>query len=171
MVTAGHVAAAMGLSNQKWTQVEILDGQSTQSIDVRIMRLAGAHAEKIAVLELRTAFPGAQGLQIRIEPLAPEERVVSLAYPGNRLRFVGGQFVSMAMATSSRARRCLRCTTETTGSSLIMALQARRYWIARAAWLRSSATSSPKHCSFRRARYGSQQLGEAPTSFLCQVRS
>jgi hypothetical protein len=45
------------------------------------------------VLELRTAFSGAQGLRIRMEPLAPEERVVSLAYPSNRLRFAGGRFV------------------------------------------------------------------------------
>ena len=57
------------------------------------LRVVGAHAEKIAMLELQTPFPGAQSLQIRIEPLAPEERVISLAYPGNRLRFAGGRFV------------------------------------------------------------------------------
>jgi S1-C subfamily serine protease len=28
-----------------------------------------------------------------MEPVAPEEQVVSAAYPGNRLRFVGGRFV------------------------------------------------------------------------------
>jgi hypothetical protein len=53
----------------------------------------GAHAERIAVLELETPFAGSQSLQIRIEPLAAEERVVSLAYPSNRLRFAGGRFV------------------------------------------------------------------------------
>jgi hypothetical protein len=93
MVTAGHVATAMNLSNQKWTPVEIRDGHGTQSIAVRVVRVVGAHAEKIAMLELQTPFPGAQSLQIRIEPLAPEERVVSLAYPGNRLRFAHGRFV------------------------------------------------------------------------------
>ena len=93
MVTVEHVAAAMGLSDQNWKQVEILEGENKQSIDVRILRLAGSHSEKIAVLELRTAFSGAQALQIRMEPLASEERVVSLAYPDNRLRFVGGRFV------------------------------------------------------------------------------
>ena len=81
MVTVEHVAAAMGLSDRNWKQVEVLEGENKQSIDVRILRLAGSHSEKIAVLELRTAFSGAQGLQIRMEPLAPEERVVSLAYP------------------------------------------------------------------------------------------
>ena len=93
MLTAGHVAAAMNLSNQKWTPVEILDGHGTQSIAVRVVRVVGVHAEKIAMLELQTPFPGVQSLQIRIEPLAPEERVISLAYPGNRLRFAGGRFV------------------------------------------------------------------------------
>ena len=28
-----------------------------------------------------------------MQPLAPEERVLSLAYPGNRLRFASGRFV------------------------------------------------------------------------------
>jgi hypothetical protein len=93
MVTAGHVATAMNLSNQKWTPVEILDGHGAQSIAVRVIRVVGAHAEKIAMLELQTPFPGVQSLQIRIEPLAPEERVMSLAYPGNRLRFARGRFV------------------------------------------------------------------------------
>ena len=92
MVTVEHVATAMGLSNQSWKRVDILEGENKQSIDVRILRLAGSHSEKIAVLELRTAFSGARGLQIRLEPLAPEERIVSLAYPGSRLRLVGGQF-------------------------------------------------------------------------------
>ena len=83
----------MDLSDQNWKQVDILEGENKQSIDVRILRLAGSHSEKIAVLELRTAFSGAQGLRVRMEPLAAEERVVSLAYPGNRLRFAGGRFV------------------------------------------------------------------------------
>ena len=93
MITVEHVAVAMGLSDQHWKQVEVLEEENKQTIEVRILRLAGSHSEKIAVLELRTAFSGAQGLRIRTEPLAPEERVVSLAYPGNRLRFVGGRFV------------------------------------------------------------------------------
>ena len=93
MVTVEHVATAMGLSDQNWKKVEILEGENTQTIEVRMLRLAGSHSEKIAVLELRTAFSGAQGLQIRMEPLASEEQVVTLAYPGNRQRFVGGRFV------------------------------------------------------------------------------
>jgi Trypsin-like peptidase domain len=93
LVTVEHVAAAMGLSDQNWKQVEALEGENKQTIDVRILRLAGSYSEKIAVLELRAAFPGARGLQTRIEPVAPEERVVSVAYPSSRLRFVGGRFV------------------------------------------------------------------------------
>ena len=77
----------IGNKSRFWT------GENTQTIDVRLLRLAGSHSEKIAVLELRTAFSGAQGLQIRMEPLASEEQVVTLAYPGNRRRFVGGRFV------------------------------------------------------------------------------
>jgi hypothetical protein len=92
IVTVEHVATAMDLGPD-WKQVDILEGENKQSVDVRIQRLAGSHSEKIAVLELRTAFSGAQGLRIRMEPLAPEERVVSLAYPGSRLRRVGGRFV------------------------------------------------------------------------------
>jgi hypothetical protein len=55
--------------------------------------VVGEHAERIALLELQTPFARAQSLQIRVEPLAPEARVVTLAYPGNRLRFAGGRFV------------------------------------------------------------------------------
>ena len=93
MVTVEHVAAAMGLADRNWRQVEILDGENRQTIDVRLVRLAGSHSEKIALLELRTAFSGAQGLQIRTETLSSEEQVVALAYPDNRQRFVGGRFV------------------------------------------------------------------------------
>jgi Trypsin-like peptidase domain len=93
IVTVAHVAAAMRLSDRDWKQVEILEGDNKHTLGLRILRLAGSHSEKIAVLELQTAFSGAQGLRIRMEPLRPEERVVSLAYPGSRLRFVGGRFV------------------------------------------------------------------------------
>jgi hypothetical protein len=93
MVTAEHVATAMRLSDEEWKQVEILEGANKRSISVRIQRLAGSHAEKIAVLELRAAYPTAQSLQVRIEPLVAEEQIVSLAYPGSRLRFAAGRFV------------------------------------------------------------------------------
>ena len=93
MVTAEHVAAAMRLSDGNWSRVEIAGGESQRSFAVRVVRVAGVHTDRIAVLELQTPFLEAQSLQIRIEPLAPEERVVSLAYPSNRLRFAGGRFV------------------------------------------------------------------------------
>ena len=93
MVTAEHVAGAMRLTDDDWKQVEISEGENKQSIAVRILRTAGSGAERISVLELRAAYAGAQALQVRTEPLAAEERVVSLAYPGNRLRFATGRFV------------------------------------------------------------------------------
>jgi hypothetical protein len=93
MLTAAHVAEAMHLSERDWTQVEIRDGNNTQLIPVRIERFAGSHSEKIALLELKTSFSNAQVLPIRTAPLAPDEPVVSLAYPNDRLRFAGGRFV------------------------------------------------------------------------------
>ena len=93
LVTVEHVAAAMNLSDQSWKQVEIRSGEDRQLMPARIRRLVGSFAEKIAVLELPTAFPGAQVFALRMEPLVPEEPVVSLAYPGDRLRVAGGRFV------------------------------------------------------------------------------
>jgi Trypsin-like peptidase domain len=93
VLTAAHVAEAMHLTERDWMQVEFQDGGSTQSIPVRLARLAGTHSEKIAFLELRTPFPNAQILQVRTEPLVTDERVVSLGFPYGRLRFAGGRFV------------------------------------------------------------------------------
>ena len=90
--TAAHVAEAMQLSAQEWKDIEMRDGESKRSVAARIHYLAGLHAEKIAVLELRTAIPDAVVLQRRAEPLVPEESVVSLAYPNSQLRIAGGRF-------------------------------------------------------------------------------
>jgi len=93
MVTAEHVASAMKLSEQDWKPVELVQGESTQSVSVRVRCVEGSGAERIAVLELSAAYAGAQVLPVRMESAAAEERVVSLAYPGNRLRFAAGRFV------------------------------------------------------------------------------
>lgn len=93
IVTAEHVAAGMRLSAQDWKTLEIQDGDVSWSIAARIQRLAGFQAEKLAVLELQTDVSGAKGVATRIEPLAPEERVVTLGYPRSRPRPVGGRFV------------------------------------------------------------------------------
>jgi hypothetical protein len=74
-------------------ELEIRKGEDKQSIRARIQRVVGSHAQKIAVLELQTPFIGAPGFPIRTEPLAPEETVVSLAYPEGRRRVAGGRFV------------------------------------------------------------------------------
>lgn len=93
IVTAAHVASAMKLSSQEWKSLKLEDGADGQSISVRIGRLAGGYAEKLAVLELQTAVSTARSVAIRISPLAPEDRVVTLAYPNQRLRAVAGRFV------------------------------------------------------------------------------
>jgi len=93
IVTAGHVASGMKLSTQEWKSLKLEDGADSQLISVRIGRLAGGHAEKLAVLELQTAVSTARSVAIRISPLAPEDRVVTLAYPNERLRTVAGRFV------------------------------------------------------------------------------
>ena len=153
MVTAEHVAAAMRLSGGSWSRVGITGGENQRSFGVRVVRVAGAHTERIAVLELQTPFLEAESLPIRVEPLAPDERVVSLATPAIVCVSPTGASWS-TMATSSPARRCSRCTTEMTDSCSITARPARRCLIARAAWLRLSATSSRKQCSSCRTRCG-----------------
>jgi hypothetical protein len=93
MATVEHVTAAMGLSDQDWKHVEIGSGPSRQSILSRIRYVVGSSAHRIVVIDLQTAFSGVQGLRLRLEPLVPEERVVSVAYPGGDLRVAGGRFV------------------------------------------------------------------------------
>jgi hypothetical protein len=90
MVTVEHVVAAMRLSDQNWKEIEIRKEENKQSIPARIRHLAGSYAEKIALLELRIAVSDAQAFQLRMEPLVPEEPVLSVAYPGDGLRAAGG---------------------------------------------------------------------------------
>lgn len=68
-------------------------GEKNSSVPARVVNLAGVGQEKIAVLELQTAFPDPVTLKIRFEPLVPEEELVSLAYPGGALRTATGRFV------------------------------------------------------------------------------
>jgi hypothetical protein len=94
MVTVAHVALSMHLSAQDWKDIEIRVRENKQSIPVRLLRLLGdASSERIAVLELKMPFPGVQSLQIRTEPLVTNERVMSVAYPGDRLRVADGRFM------------------------------------------------------------------------------
>jgi len=93
IVTAGHVAEAMHLSEQTWKQIEIAQAETVQPVYVRVQRLAGFGTEKVAVLELRPGLPDAQVFQIRTKPLLPGERVISLAYPSSTLRFAQGRFI------------------------------------------------------------------------------
>jgi hypothetical protein len=93
LVTVEHVATAMGLSTPSWKLLTIQNGADNQSIFVRIQRLTGGRAEKLAVIELQTAVSTAQSLVIRRSPLAPEDRVMTLAYPNQQPRSAGGRFV------------------------------------------------------------------------------
>jgi len=93
IVTAEHVSTAMTLSARDWKPIEVGDGDTSQFIAARIRRLAGAEPEKLAIIELQSAFPHARTVSIRREPLAPEEQVMTIAYPAGRPRVVGGRFV------------------------------------------------------------------------------
>jgi hypothetical protein len=92
LVTAAHVTEAMRFSKRDWTMIELRESAGQATVPSRILRTAGSHAEKIAVLELKVAIPGAVTLPVRMQPLRAEERLVSLAYPNGRLRFAGGRF-------------------------------------------------------------------------------
>ena len=83
----------MGLSTQDWKPLDIKDGADSQLISARIRRWVGGGTEKLAVLELQTAISAARSVAIRMAPLVPEDRVVTLAYPNQSPRFVSGRFV------------------------------------------------------------------------------
>ncbi|MBV8916946.1 S1 family peptidase [Bradyrhizobium sp.] len=93
IVTAEHVTAGMKLSTEAWKPLEIMDGDRSQFISARIQRLAGAQAERLAVIELERAASDARSIAIRKEPLSPEEELITLAYPAGHLQLVGGRFV------------------------------------------------------------------------------
>lgn len=91
-VTAAHVADAMHLSAQDWKELEFRERETRMLILTRVLRFEGSYSERMAVLELSTAFPSATSLSVRTEPLVPDERVVSIAYPNSHLRFAEGRF-------------------------------------------------------------------------------
>src|SRR5262249_15370530 len=93
IVTAAHVAEAMRLAIGTWTDLQIRERETSNSIPARLLRIVGVNAEKIAILELKLPFPGAIALPIRREPLVADEHVVALGYPGGRLRTANGRFV------------------------------------------------------------------------------
>jgi hypothetical protein len=92
VVTAAHVAEAMRLSTREWADITLRERESETIIPARVAVIAGAHAEKMAVLELKAAFAGAAALPVRTAPLVAEERLLSLAYPNGELRFASGRF-------------------------------------------------------------------------------
>jgi hypothetical protein len=93
IVTAEHVSSGMLLTTQNWKQIDIGDRDEISSVSARIARVVGSGAEKLAVLELQSEFPGARSAAIRPAPLAPDEQVVTFAYPSRHPRVVSGRFV------------------------------------------------------------------------------
>jgi hypothetical protein len=93
LVTAEHVSKAMKLTAVDWKLLEIIDGDVHEFISARIQRLAGATAEKLAVIELQRSISDVRSIAIRKEPLMPDEQVMTIAYPDGRLHFAGGRFV------------------------------------------------------------------------------
>ena len=93
IVTAEHVTAGMKLSTEDWKPLEIVDQDSSQFIAARVQRLAGDKAERLAVIELQHAVPVARSVSIRKDPLVPEEKVATLAYPAGQPHVVEGRFV------------------------------------------------------------------------------
>jgi Trypsin-like peptidase domain len=96
LVTVEHVVAAMGLSTEEWKVLTIQDVAESHSIGVRIQRVAGAGPEKLVVLELQTAISTARSVPIRMSPLVPDDRIVTMAYPNRQRRAVTGRFVQYA---------------------------------------------------------------------------
>jgi Trypsin-like peptidase domain len=93
LITAAHVVSAMKLSTDEWKELVIEDGTDSQSIPVRIQRLADNLDEKLALLELQTPMSNARSVAIRMSPLLPDDRVVTFAYPDRLPRIVTGRFV------------------------------------------------------------------------------
>ena len=93
IVTVEHVTEAMKLSADDWKMLEIVNEAGSRFIAARVQRLVGRESERLAVIELQSAVSGAQTVAIRRQPLAPEDRVVTIAYPGGRRQLVEGRFV------------------------------------------------------------------------------
>jgi trypsin-like peptidase len=95
IVTVEHVASAMKLSTDDWKMLEIVNEAGSQFVAARLQRLAGGDSERLALVELQSPVSRARGIAIRREPLAPEEQVMTLAYPAGRQQFVRGRFVRL----------------------------------------------------------------------------
>jgi hypothetical protein len=93
IVTVEHVTEAMKLSADDWKMLEIVNEAGSRFIAARVQRLVGQESERLAVVELQSAVAGAQSVAIRRQPLAPEDRVMTIAYPGGRRQLVEGRFV------------------------------------------------------------------------------
>ncbi len=93
LVTVAHVAQSMRLSEESWTEIEMTQGSRHKDLPIRLRNVVGPDVEKIAIIELKDGFPGAEPLRIRRDTLTAGEIVFSLGYPGNRLRIASGRFV------------------------------------------------------------------------------
>jgi hypothetical protein len=96
IITVEHVAVAMGLSRETWKVITVQNNSGTFSIPARIRQVIGGSAEKLVVLEMQSPVPSARTVAVRSSPLAPEDHLVTIAYPHRELHSVGGRFVRYA---------------------------------------------------------------------------
>lgn len=94
LVTVAHVAQGMRLSQGEWRPLLVRDGDTVETIDVRLQRVVGEARERIALIEMSAPLGGARSLVLRKEPLVAEERVISRAYRNDSIRNASGRFVA-----------------------------------------------------------------------------
>jgi hypothetical protein len=163
MATVEHVTAAMQLSDRDWKHVEIGKGESKQSIPsrrfLRVQDRPGRVADSIC---RRTGLFSPDG--VSRSRAARRKPRLSRRRPACRKR---SPSCSTATTAVSQARRCSKCTTETTALCSITVPRERRYSSALAKSSRSSATCSQRACSSCHARSESRRPGDIPMSFPC----
>ncbi len=83
------------LPRGEWRKVDVQQRDVTVQVSARLLAVVRALPEGFALFELREPFPNAQPLKLREKPLARNEPVRSIAYPGG-LRFAKGRFAEIA---------------------------------------------------------------------------
>jgi len=96
LVSIAHfVDDAPVLPRGEWRKVDVQQRDVTVQVSARLLAVVRALPEGFALFELREPFPNAQPLKLREKPLARNEPVRSIAYPGG-LRFAKGRFAEIA---------------------------------------------------------------------------
>ncbi len=93
VVTAGHVADAMRLSEREWTEVAFHERESEMSFLVRVAHLSAHATRRSPFWSCGPLIPMQRCCRSERPRLAADEPVLSLAYPDLKLRYAGGRFV------------------------------------------------------------------------------